>query len=1014
MRHSTNKAWKIIVIMFLSVNFIQIPTFNTIAFNDHLEFEQITSLEGLSHDTVYSITQDKLGFLWFGTEDGLNKYDGYHIEVYRGGQTSSSIGNANCSVIYVDENNNLWIASWGGGIQVLNPTTGLVKSYVHNDEDSSSISDNSVHSIYQDKSGTFWFGTYTKGLNKFDKKTETFKSFLHDDNTNSISDNRVWWISETQDGKLLLATNKGLDLFDPLTETFTHFNTIQNRVRTLYWDKDGVLWLGTQKGLCSLDPVTSETQCYYHTNGQSTEDVITSIYEDSVGNFWVGSSGGLNIFDKKTGLFTLMVHDDNDDGSIGNNDVRVIFEDQSGNLWVGTRGGGVSKINIKPRKFESYRSTSNVWYTLSDANIFSMMEDSQGVIWLGTNNGGLNKIDLQLKTQTYLLSDITKEENRDLSAIVEDGNSIWVGSLGGLNKINKVTNEWITYKNDEREDSLSHNTVLSVLKDHDGQLWVGTLQGLNLYDAQNDRFIRYYSDPKNKETLSSDTINVLFEDHEGNLWIGTNSGLNKMNRLNGKVTRYLYQTSGDNSISDNIIHSITEDADHHLWIGTQYGLNQFDIETGLFKLYTTEDGLPNNTIRSIQVDSSGLLWISTNKGISTLNVDRTIFTNYDLLDGMQGNGYNNNASTITKNGILLFGGPNGFDVIDPSKVSKSTYLPPMVITGFKVMNQTIDYRNELFNQGKISLNYKQKNIHVEFASLDYTIPNRNQYAYKLEGVDQDWILIGSRNFLDYSNLPIGNYTLKIKGTNSDGIWNEEGLSISLIISPPWWLTTGAYAIYIFIGFIILFMIFKLISDRKEERNLKLTKMLNESINVLSRIGEMRDVYTAGHQRRVQQLSCAIASEMGLSQDRITNINFGSLIHDIGKIMIPADYLNKPGKLSELEFTILQTHVTQGHEIIEDINFPIEVSDIVCQHHERLDGSGYPNKLVGDQIRLESRIVAVADSVEAMSSDRPYRAALGIDAALDEILRHKGTKFDADVVDTCVKLFKQKGFKFNQD
>jgi putative nucleotidyltransferase with HDIG domain len=1000
----------LMIMLMMSVSIHQSET--VVALDNTPEFEQINTIHGLSHDTVYSITQDRSGFLWFGTEDGLNKYDGYTIEVYRAGNTGTSLGNANCAVVFVDEDNKVWVASWGGGIQVLDQNNSTIHSYVHDDQDPKSISDNSVHSIYKDKSGTLWFGTYTQGLNKFDTQTQTFTSYVHDDKANSISDNRVWWINETPQGKLLLGTNKGLDLFDPTTSLFTHYDAITSRVRTIFWDSKGTLWLGTQKGLCTFDLETSKKTCYAHTENQPAQDVITAIYEDSSGNFWIGTSDGLNLFDKTTGLFTRFIHDEKDSFSIGNNDIRVIFEDKSGNLWVGSRGGGVSKLNIKASKFESYHNEPKTWPMLSDVNVLSMMVDKKGVYWIGTNNGGLNLVDPVLKTQSVILSDTTKEENRNLSAILEDGDQVWVGGLGGLNKINTLTHEVMTYKKTESEGSISHNTVLSILKDHEGVIWVGTLAGLNRYDAQRDQFTRYSSDSKNPDTLSSDTINTLMEDHRGNLWIGTTNGLNRYDRATGKFTRFVYQINGENSISDNIIHSLKQTSDQAIWIGTQYGLNRYDLETGLFSAYTTKEGLPNNTIRAIQESKPGQLWISTNKGISVMEVSTSTFTNYDVLDGLQGNGYNNNATYKTASGLILFGGTNGMDLIDPTMVSKSAFMPPLVITSFKVENVDFDYAKALKDEGKISLSYEERSISVQFASLDYTLSSRNQYAYRLDGFDETWIELGTRNTIDYTNLPIGNYALWIKGTNSDGIWNEAGLAVMISVSPPWWLSNTAYVIYGLLLIVGITLIIKVISDKKEKRNRVLANRLKQSISVLSRIGEIRDTYTAGHQRRVQELSCAIASELHLTQENIDNIYWGSLIHDIGKIMIPTEYLNKPGKLMALEREILNSHVTQGCEIIEGIDLPTEVSSIVAQHHERLDGSGYPNHLAGEQIPIESRIVSVADVVEAMSSDRPYRVALGIEAALKEINENKGTKYDASVVDACIKLFKQKGFKFS--
>lgn len=1000
----------LLIAVFISIFTFCIPAN---AMQDQPIFDHITSYDGLSHDTVYSIAQDKDGYLWFGTEDGLNQYNGYEIQVYRGGDKENSIGNANCAFLYVDNSNAIWIASWGGGIEVLDQENGVVRSYMNDPSNPDSISDNNVHYIFQDSKDTLWFGTYTKGLNRFDSNSDKFKVYTHNDNDQkSIIDNRVWWISEDVDGALLIATNKGLDKFNPETETFIHFSQIEYRVRTIYWDKNHTLWLGTQNGLCRFDTGTGEYKYYLHNNGDPVAEIVTSIFEDSNNNFWVGSSKGVNLFDRETGLFKTYTHDSNDNDSLSNDDVRVIFEDKSANLWIGTRGGGVNKVDIKPSKFQHYENDQNDRITLSDINIFSVFQSSDEIIWVGTNNGGLNKFDLKNNTKEYLLTDITKEENRNISAICEDVNSMWVGSLGGLNRIDKLTGNVFTYKNDSsNSETLSHNTVLSLVKDSTNTFWIGTLAGLNRYGATEGQFIRYLYDKENPSSISSDTINCLYEDTTHGLWVGTSKGLNLFDRERETFTRYIYDKENNQGISDNIIHCIYEDSANDIWIGTQYGLNQFDRESNMFTSYTTEDGLPNNCIRGIVEDSAGTLWISTNKGISCFDRNENKFTNYDVLDGLQGNGYNNNSCTITRNGEILFGGPTGLDFINSENISKNTFSPQIVITSFRVMDKEFDYKTLVKETGRISLPYDENKISVEFSSLDFTITERNQYAYMLEGFDNDWINLGNVNVLNYTNMPSGNYMLKIKGTNSDGIWNEEGLSLNIYVSPPWWASLIAYIFYFFLAILLIYLIIKYTTRRQKQRNESLEEMFKKTIQVMSKIGEIRDPYTAGHQRKVQQLSCAIASEMGLSQDMINNIYYGSLIHDIGKINISSDFLNKPGKLKDVEFMILQTHVAHGNDIIKEIGFPEQILAIVCQHHERLDGKGYPEGISGAQIGIESRIVAVADVVEAMSSDRPYRPALGIDVALEEIIKYRGVKYDENVVDACIKLFKEKDFQF---
>lgn len=976
-------------------------------------FAHIASPEGLSHDTVYSIVQDKTGYLWFGTEDGLNRYDGLEIEVYSRDYGNNAIGNANCAYLYVDDENDIWIASWGGGIEVLDQDTGNVTTYMNDPNDPSSISDNSIHHIFQDSRGDFWFGSYTKGLNSLNKKTGKFKSYVHsDEEATSISANRVWWVSENPDGTLLVGTNKGLDMFDPKSETFTHFAQIKQRVRTIYWDRAGDLWLGTQGGLCKFNTKTGKGEYYLHGSQNPLDEVITSIYEDSKGNFWVGTSNGIDLFDKTEGTFRKFVHDSDKDTSISNNDIRAIFEDGSANLWIGTRGGGINKLDIKPQKFTHISNEKDATIALSDINVLSVFQSTDGTVYVGTNNGGLNRINFDTFTQEHLMTDVALEENRNLCAISEDADSIWVGGLGGLSRIDKLTGGITTYKSDgDIDGSLSSSTVLSIIKDSKGVLWVGTLAGLNKFDEANDSFIAYRFEADDDTSISSDTINCLYEDAIGSLWVGTQMGLNVYDASTGKFKRFLYNKQTLEGISDNIIHCIFGDSKGNLWIGTQYGLNLYNRDTGSFKSYTTIDGLPNNCIRAIQEDAEGRLWISTNKGVSCFYKDSATFVNYDVIDGLQGNSFNNNACETLKNGTLLFGGTRGLDIIDSKNVYKSGYMPPLAVTEFLIMDKQFDYKNALKEAGKIDLSHSVTRFSVKVASLDFTLPLRNQYAYMLEGLDRDWVYSGTMNTISFTKIPRGNYTLRIKGTNSDGVWNEEGIAYKIRVAPPWWASNYAYAAYICISVLGVIILIQYMTTKQKRRSELLKSRLEKTIAVMSRIGEMRDMYTAGHQKRVQQLSCAIASELGLSKEIVDNIYLGSMIHDIGKVNIAPEFLTKPGKLTELEYKILQTHVLNGYEIIKEIDFPPQVTAIVCQHHERLDGKGYPNGLSGDQILIESRIVAVADVVEAISTDRPYRPALGVDVAIEEITKFRGEKFDEKAVDACIRLFREGKFSF---
>ncbi len=808
------------------------------------DFKHITDQEGLSHDTVYSIAQDKDGFMWFGTEDGLDKYDGYTIKAYqREAFNKNSLQCANCSAIFVDDSNLIWIASWGGGVEVFDPRSEKITSYVNNPADANSISDNNVQSIFQDSKGKYWFGTYTKGLNQFDPKTGKFKVYMHDENNpNSLTSNRVWSINEDNNGALLIGTNEGLDKLDPFTGKITHYNNaVNDRVRVIYRDKSNRLWLGTQNGLCLFDTSTGTNKYFFSSSDDPSTNTITSIFEDSRGVLWVGTANGLNILNRNTGEFIRYENNQNDPNSISNNDIRAICEDLSGNVWICTRGGGVNKVDIKPKKFGYFTNTENDSQSLSNNFVLSIFQDSLGAVWVGTKKGGLNKLDLNTKQFSYYMNEYTKDENRDLASICEDSaDSIWVGSLGGLNRFNKNTEKYFTYKNNPDDaGSISSNTILSVFRDHLGTIWVGTLDGgLNQYNAESDTFIRYTNDANNPHSLSDNTVNSIYEDKQGLLWIATQNGLNRFDKATKKFSRYSLIKDNPNSISDNQINCIYEDSRNNLWLGTQSGLNKFDKRNNTFTLYTMKEGLPNNVIHSIVEDHQGRLWLTTNHGISLFNVDKRTFKNYDSLDGLQGNGYNDMAFAKTINGEIFFGGINGLDYFNPRDVKDNTFVSPIVITSCKVMDKPMELSKLFESSHTLNLTHKDLMLAIEFSSLDYTRPEKNQYAYKLEGFDKDWNYTGTRRYLSYTNLPSGNYKLLLKGTNCDGAWNEASIPISIKIAPPPWKTWWAYGIYtiILLGLIYLYTRYSL---NKRER--KLEGQIQSMIMLLSSTLDINEV-----------------------------------------------------------------------------------------------------------------------------------------------------------------------------
>ncbi|UCE05776.1 MAG: SpoIIE family protein phosphatase [bacterium] len=809
-----------------------------------IEFECISLEQGLSQTTVWAIMQDSKGFMWFGTADGLNKYDGYSFTIYNHDPLdSTSISENRIIAIYEDKSGTLWIGTDGGGLNrlVLSEAEGFdreTEKFTHYQNDPSnpnSLSDNHILSIHEDKAGALWIGTEYGGFNRFDRETERFEPYKHDPlNPNSLSSNHIVRICEDKTGVLWIGTNNGLNKFDKEHEVFTHYQndpTVENslshnQINAIYEDKSGTVWIGTDNGLNKV--VQSELEGYDKTgvkfvhynhnpmNPNSLSDsTIWSIYEDKSGTLWIGTAkGGLNKLvlsevegsDKEIETFVHYKNEPYDPNSLSNNGVRCIFEDCCGVLWIGTNGGGLNKFNRFKEKFVHYKNDPNNLNSLSNNRVYAFCQDKAGLLWIGTTRGGgLNKFDREKGTFFHYKSDPSNPyslSHDNVISIYEDRfEVIWIGTFGGgLNKFDRETKKFEHFKHDPVDtNSLSDNVVRIIFEDQSGTLWIGTdYGGLNKFDREKKTFRRYNHDPQNDNSLSNNSVRAIYEDHSGALWIGTyGGGLNRFDRSSERFMHYKHDPANPKSLSHNNVLSIYEDptdGGSTLWIGTYGGgLNKLvlskvegsDRIKVEFTYFTKNVGLPNNIVYGILSDDQGNLWLSTNKGLSKFNPQTETFINYDVNDGLQSNEFNTGAYYKSSSGEMFFGGINGFNAFYPDRID-NPYIPPVVITKFKKFSKIV--RSDISDTEEIELSYRDNYLSFEFVALDYTNPQQNQYRYRMEGFDEDWIDAGTRRFATYTNLDPGEYVFKVKGSNSDGKWNEQGVSIKIIIKPPFWKT----------------------------------------------------------------------------------------------------------------------------------------------------------------------------------------------------------------------------------
>ncbi len=786
-----------------------------------LRFERISFEQGLTQSTVYAILQDRRGFMWFGTQDGLNRYDGYNFVGYKHAHTDSqSLTNNYIQSLFESRDGALWIGT-KAGLNRLDPYTEKITRYQHDPQKANSLSGNAVYAIYEDHAGNLWVGT-NNGLNRFMRATNTWQRFVHDPNhAQSLSHNRVNAIAEDVAHKLWIGTlGGGLNRFDPSTETFEHFNNdpanpnslSSNFVLALFFDRNQELWIGTYGGgLNHLAPQTKTFRAFRHdsTNAQSLgDDRVYAICEENANELWVTTlAGGLNRFDRRHGTFARYQHESRRAQSLSANFVRAIWRDRSDNLWLGTDNAGLNKLDLKPQKFDHYYNDPHEAGSLRHNFVNALFEGPDRALWVGTN-WGLDKLAHGASTFEHVPLELN-EPNDDrifISALwVEKSGAVWVGTFGpGLLLYQPATGKIKRYKHNPQEAaSLANNIVNCIYQSRDGMLWLGTSRGLSALPQGSEKFTTFRHDPQNANSLSQNGVACILEDRAGNMWIGTNAGgLNKFARETQTFTRYQQQAEATTSLSNNTVTALYEDAHGWLWVGTNYGLSRLDPQSGSFENYFEAEGLPNNYINGIGSDENGHLWLSTNNGLSRFNPSAPRgqqFRNYDMSDGLQGPGFYEGAVHQSPTGELFFGGTRGFNRFYPRQVVDNPHAPEIALTSFKIFDKPVALDSAITARHTLQLSHEDNFFSFEFAALDFTHPAKNQYMYQMEGFDANWIHSGTRRYASYTNLDHGAYRFRVKGANHDGVWNDRGATIRIVIAPPFWETWWFLALLLMAG-----------------------------------------------------------------------------------------------------------------------------------------------------------------------------------------------------------------------
>jgi ligand-binding sensor domain-containing protein/signal transduction histidine kinase len=786
---------------------------------EKINFEQISIEHGLSQSSVISICQDHKGFLWFGTYDGLNRYDGFQFKIFKHDPNdSSSLSHNVVKVIYEDHLGLLWLGTEGG----LNKYSREKENFIHykaDKNDLTSLSHNRVRDIFEDHYHNLWIAT-DEGLNLLDRKKNCFKKFYHDpDNQYSISHNFVREIYEDHSGNLWIGTDVGLNLLDRENGRFIRFKNDPNdptsisgnNILCFAEDRSGSLWIGTWGGgVNRYDQKNNKFIRYqYHPRNPYglSHNIVRDIHLDQSGELWMGTfGGGLEKYDRINDRYIHFRHNPNDPASLSNDAVYCIFEDNSGILWIGTEFGGLNKFDRKKIQFIHYKSDPNCPKSLNNNIVNTIYEDPDDkgkVVWLGTWGGGLCKFDRKEESFSCYLHDPNNPyslSNNVVRCIFQDRSGIfWIGTDGGLNRFDRKTEQFISFQCEPNNpNTLNYDNIFCIFEDHLKNLWVGSYYGgLNIFDRKTEKFIRYRYDKDNPNSFNDNIVWCIFEDHSGKLWIGTDAGgLNLFIREKQQFIHYQKDENNANSISDNKVLSICEDKSGILWIGTASGLNRFDPEKEEFRCYNEENGLASGTIQAILEDNQGYLWVSTIRGLTRFNPEKEEFVNFYIQNGLQENEFNVNACCKSISGEIFFGGINGFNLFSPEKIKTNRYIPPIVFTDFQLFNKSVPIGKEIEERlllkksitesRELILSHRDYVFSIEFSALDFTAPEKNMYAYMMEGIENKWNYVQNRHFATYTKLPPNKYVFRVKGSNNDGLWNEEGISLKITINPPFW------------------------------------------------------------------------------------------------------------------------------------------------------------------------------------------------------------------------------------
>jgi signal transduction histidine kinase/ligand-binding sensor domain-containing protein/DNA-binding response OmpR family regulator len=811
------------VMRFLIWVVLLLSSLSVFAQSEYYNFSKLNTNTGLSHNQVQTILKDTDGFLWFGTNSGLNRYDGYSCRIFRKNYNdSSSLLDNNVQYLAELPDGKMWVGTRGGACIYDSRTEKFdadYNTYLH----SIGLPPGGVTSIVKGNNGRFWFLYGNLDLFVYsttDKKANLFRPY-----SNTLA--RITSVKETKDGKLWLVYQTGfLQQYDiNLNKIIFSSSALQDvnegvNPDNIFIDNDGDIWLwGLNNGAFLFQPAYNSVRQFNENSFPSrlNTNLVTHIVQDNNGLIWVATDhGGVNLINKKDKFSTsYLLNDPKDPGSLSQNSITEMYKDDNGIIWLGTYKQGVNYLNSNIVLFPIYRHQESNIKSLPYDDVNKFVEDRSGNIWIGTNGGGLIFFDRKQKAFKQYLHDPNNRNSLSNNVIVslwiDHKNILWIGTyFGGLNSFDGK--DFTHYRHSDNDtSSLSNDNVWEIYEDREQNLWIGTLGGgLDRFERATKRFVHNQYKGGPDDPLPSNYISAILQDKKGDLWVGTTGGIGVIKK-NKSASVHYKRTNDKNSLANNNVSCLMEDSKGGVWVGTSEGLCLFNEQTSEFQTFTTSAGLPDNLILNILEDNHHSLWVSTANGICNIVPKQTkaglafSFINYDESNNLQNREFNDNAALKTRDGELIFGGPSGFNIFNPDKIQKPVYHPKIIFTGLQILNNSVE-PGELINNRvlmeqslshlqSITLKYKENVFSIEFASLDFGHSAGGKYAYMMEGFTSEWLYADeNQRRATYTNLNPGHYTFKVKVLNRDGVWSEEK-TIRIHIEPPFWRTTIAYVIY---------------------------------------------------------------------------------------------------------------------------------------------------------------------------------------------------------------------------